>query len=261
MNPYHASARSAKTKEYKSRFYRKWVNIDDLIMAHLSIQETDLLILTDRPLNKRWLKGRVLSYRRDLQNYIARDRRFLTALKPIAIELNAPDIIKVMANAARITNVGPMAAVAGAIAQLLGYDLLNKGYKQVIIENGGDIFLSKQTKERVVSIFAGNSKFSGKLNLLIKADNTPCGICTSSATFGHSLSFGNADCVVILARDAALADATATAVCNLIKSRDNLKKGIKFARNISGVFAALIVIDDYLSLWGDVKIKNYRNEL
>jgi len=243
-----------KNNKYQKRFYRHWVNTADLMRSHIVIEETDLEILTDRPLKKYWLKKRILGLRQDIKNYIAKDRRFLTSLKPIAVELDAPIIIKQMAQAAYLANVGPMAAVAGCIAQLLAQGLTKLGYGQVIIENGGDIFLSKQKKNRLVAIFAGDSKFSGKLNLLIRRDLTPCGICTSSGTVGHSLSFGNADSVVIKAKDSALADAVATATCNLVKSHEDFNQAIKFARKIRGVSGVLIILGDYLASWGDIEI-------
>jgi hypothetical protein len=243
-----------KNNKYQPRFYRQWVKTDDFIKTHISVGETDLEIFTDKPLEKAWLKKRILSYRYDIQAYIAKDKRFLLSLKPMTVELNAPLIIKQMVRAVNLANVGPMAAVAGSIAQLLAEDLKNRGYSEVIVENGGDVFLSKQRRNRLIAIFAGDSKFSGSLTLLIKPTQTPCGICTSSATIGDSLSFGNADSAVILAKEAALADAVATATCNLVKSRDDLKRGIDFARKIFGVFGVLIILGDNLASWGKMEI-------
>ena len=239
------------------RFYRQWVKTDDFIKTHISIEQTDLDIFTDKPLNRIWLRERILSYRQDIQTYITKDKRFLTAIKPITTELNAPNIIKQMTQASKVANVGPMAAVAGAIAQLLCEDLLSKGCTEVIIENGGDISMSKQKKNRLVAVFAGGSKFSGKFTLLIKPTQTPCGICTSSATLGHSLSLGNADSVVILAKEAALADAVATATCNLVKSRHDFNKAVEFARNILGVFGVLIILGNSFVSWGGIEIKRF----
>jgi ApbE superfamily uncharacterized protein (UPF0280 family) len=243
-----------KTNTYKNRFYRKWIKTDDFIKTQVSVEETDLQILSNKPLDRVWLEDRILNYHRNIQTYAAKDNRFLTALKPIAIESGAPKIIKHMAQASKLANVGPMAAVAGSIAQLLAEDLLREGYSEIIVENGGDIFLTKQKKTRLVAIYAGDSKFSGKLSLCIKSIQTPCGICTSSATFGHSLSFGNADGVVILAIDAALADAVATATCNLVKSSNDFKKAIAFARKVSGVFGTIIILKDNFASWGEIVI-------
>lgn len=238
----------------EERWYRQWVKTGNLIKTHIAVEETDLFILSPTRLDSKFIRERIYCLRQDIKDYISKDRRFAVSLKPLVVELNAAPIIKLMAEASRVANVGPMAAVAGSIAQLLAEDLLNKGYSEVIIENGGDIFLSKQKKNRLVAIFSGEPKFSGKINLLIKPIRTPCGICTSSATFGHSISFGNADSAVILAKDAALADAVATASCNLVRTRDDLKKAIKFAKSISGVLGVLIILGDNLASWGEIKI-------
>ncbi len=243
-----------KQDSYQKRFYRRGIKAGDLIRTHISVEETDLEILSDKTPNKTWLKQQILNYRQDIKNYIAKDRSFLASLKPINVELDSPLIIKRMSQAGKLTNVGPMAAVAGSIAQLLAEDLLNKGYNELIIENGGDIFLTRQRKNRKVLIFAGDSKFSDKLTLLIRPSQTPCGICTSSATFGHSLSFGNADSVVIIAKDAALADAVATATCNLVKSKNDFNKAIEFARNIMGVSGVVIILGNNLASWGEIEL-------
>jgi ApbE superfamily uncharacterized protein (UPF0280 family) len=122
-----------------------------------------------------------------------------------------------MAEAASIAGVGPMAAVAGAVASFLG-QVLGSCSREVIVENGGDIYL-RSAHERVVAVFAGDSPFSYKIGLRVKPEDTPAGICTSSGTVGHSLSFGNADAVVIKGESAILADAVATQAGNLIKSK------------------------------------------
>jgi hypothetical protein len=189
----------------------------------------------------------------DIENYIARDRRFLIALKPIEVELRAPAIVKEMANQAKIVNVGPMAAVAGAIAQFLGQELLKKGLKEVIIENGGDIFL-KIKKHRLIGIYAGKSKFSGRLSLRINPDDTPLGIATSSGTVGHSLNFGNADAVVILGKNTILADALATAASNLVKTKQDFPRAVDFVKKIPGILGLVIIMKNNLVSWGKIEL-------
>ena len=244
-----------KSKIYKARFYRKWAKAADLLKTHICVEETDLHILTNKSIDKKWFKKQILAYRQDIQNYISRDKSFFTTIKPISIELTARDIVKEMAKAARLVNVGPMAAVAGAIAQRLAEDLLARGCSQVIIENGGDIFLTKQNRGRLIGVFTGDSKFSGRLSLLIRKEQTPCGICTSSATFGHSLNFGLADSAVVLAKNGAVADAVATAVCNMVKSEKDFSKTVAFAKNVPGVFGILIILGKRLVSWGKIQIK------
>lgn len=238
--------------KYKRRFYRQWIKAGDLFLKRIVLKETDIQVLTDKPADKKFLKEKVLIYRRQIEDYISKDRKFLTALKPLALSLNAPLIVKDMAQASKSANVGPMASVAGAIAQYLGEELLKKGFHEVIIENGGDIFL-KINKVRYVSIYAGKSKLSNKLFLKIKPQDSSLGIATSSATVSHSLSFGNADAVTILADDAILADATATAACNLVKCEKDFKIAIDFARRIKKVFGIVIILKDKLASWGDLE--------
>lgn len=242
-----------KKKHYQRRFYRDWIQGDDLHELCLGVQETDLQILSDIPLQKNLLREKILHYRREIENYILRDAKFLVALKPLGVELNAPAIVKAMAQAAKLAGVGPMAAVAGAIAEYIGRDLLKEGLREVIIENGGDIFL-KIAKIRQVAIYSGVPKAWKRLVLKIEPVATPLGICTSSGTLGHSLSFGSADAVTILAKDAILADAVATATANRVLSESDFQRAIVFARKIKGVRGVLIVLKNKLASWGDVEL-------
>ena len=145
-----------------------------------------------------------------------------------------------------------MATVAGAIAQYVARDLLPES-SEIIVENGGDIFLKALSKKHV-AIYAGDSILNGKIALEIQPDETPLGICTSSGTVGHSLSFGKADAVVIYSDSAILADAVATATCNLLKSHSDIEEGIGFARSINGVRGIAIIFGDKLGIWGGIKI-------
>lgn len=241
-----------KSDKYQRRFYRDWVSAKDLHRLLVAVRETDLQILTDKPVEESFIKERICAYRRDIEGYIAKDGRFLTALKPLAVELNAKPIVKRMAKAAKCANVGPMAAVAGALAEFVGRGLLKKGYKDVIIENGGDIFIAT-SKARKIGIYAGKSNIWSKLSLLIKSQDTPMGICTSSGRIGHSLSFGLADAVTILAQNASLADAAATAVANRVSSGNDLKEAVDFVKLIKGVSGAVIIIKKHLASYGKVE--------
>jgi len=224
----------------------------NLFRKKVVVRETDLEILCDKPIDEKYVSARVNKYRRQIETYISRDEKFLTALKPLAVEFSAAQIVREMAASSRKANVGPMATVAGAIAGYVGRDLLRKGAKAVIIENGGDIFL-KVTRPIKVGLFAGKKKLLSKLNLKINPQETPLGICASSGTIGHSLSFGNADCVVIMAKNVVLADAVATATANLVQGKTDLEKAIKFARSIKGVKGAVIIFRNNLASWGKIE--------
>ena len=224
--------------EYVQRTYRNFVAGNSLTPFHICEDQTDLFILADQDLTKQ-AKDSVYLYRHHLKNYIRSHPLFLTSLQPLPEDPLAPPIVHAMLKAGRCAGVGPMAAVAGAMAEAVGYDLV-KDSSNVIIENGGDIYL-KSTREVNIAIFAGHSPLSYQIALKINAEETPLGICTSSATVGHSLSFGIADAVCVKAKSAALADAAATAIGNSIHKANEIKKALEGGKNIPGVLGVLII--------------------
>ena len=242
---------------YQPRTYRHWVKDEDLISFNVVVKETDLCI---RALSNLASEARelVLKYRRILEKYIEQHPPFLTSLKPLPIGDNAPHIVKDMAKAAGRVGVGPMASVAGAVAEFVGSELLAFS-PEIIVENGGDIYL-KSSRKRLVGIYAGNSPFSDKIGLEIDGQDTPLGICTSSGTVGHSLSYGKTDAVVVLARSAILADAAATAIGNLIKEPGDIPSGIEFAKGIEDLKGVVIIEGDQIGLWGEVKLCQLREK-
>ena len=241
-----------KSPKYQKRIYRNWIYPGNLFRKNVVVRETDLEILCDKPIDEKYVTARVKKYRQQIETYISKDEKFLTALKPLEVDLSSARIVREMAVCSRKANVGPMATVAGAIAKYVGRDLLRKGAKAVIVENGGDIFL-KVARPIKVGLFAGKKKLLSGLNLKIEPRETPLGICASSGTMGHSLSFGNADCVVILAKNAVLADAVATAATNLVQGKADLEKAVKFARSIKGVKGAVIIFRNNLASWGKIE--------
>jgi ApbE superfamily uncharacterized protein (UPF0280 family) len=233
------------------RFYRHWIKDSGLISFNVAVEQTDLYIRSQRNLKNKALDS-VLKHRGSIEAYIGRHPLFLTTLDPYQAESEAPAIVKEMAKASQLAGVGPMAAVAGAIAEAVGRDLLAFS-PEVIVENGGDIFL-KISEKRLVGIYAGQSSFTKKIALEIMPGETPLGIGTSSGTLGHSLSLGSADAVIGLASSAALADATATAIGNMVKATDDIPKAIEQAQNIQGLSGVVIIIGDRMGVWGRVKI-------
>jgi ApbE superfamily uncharacterized protein (UPF0280 family) len=237
---------------YEPRTYRNWVKGKDLVSFNVMVKETDLYIRASKNLKSKALKL-VIKYREALEKYIERNPSFLTSLEPLSVGDDAPLIVKSMAESARKAGVGPMAAVAGAIAEYVGTELLTFT-PEVIVENGGDIFL-KSLRKRQVSIFAGKSPLTGKISLEIEPEETPLGICTSSGTVGHSLSFGLADAAVVISPSTSLADAAATAIGNVVKRPDDIPIGLELGKNIAGVKGVLIIVDDKVGVWGEVKIR------
>ena len=233
------------------RTYRHWVEGKDLVSFTVTVKETDLYIRASSNLRRK-AHRLVLKYRGLLEKYIERCPSFLTSLKSLPIPEDAPLIVRQMAEAAQKVGVGPMAAVAGAIAEFVGNELLTFS-PEIIVENGGDIYL-RSLEKRLIGIYAGKSPLTGKIGLEINGGDTPLGICTSSGTVGHSLSLGKADAAVVLSDSTTLADAAATAIGNLVSKPADIARGIEFGESIAGVKGIIIIKDDSIGLWGDVKI-------
>jgi ApbE superfamily uncharacterized protein (UPF0280 family) len=236
---------------YQPRTYRHWVKDGDLVSFNVVVKETDLYIRARTNL-KRKAHRLVLKYREMLEQYIERHPSFLTSLEPVVVGDDAPHLVTEMAEAARKAGVGPMASVAGAIAEFVGSELLTFS-PEIIVENGGDIYL-KSSGKRLIGIYAGKSPLTGRVGLEINGEDTPMGICTSSGTVGYSLSFGKADAVIVLSPSTTLADAAATAIGNRISQPSDIPSGIEFAQSIDGLKGVVIIQDEKVGVWGEVKL-------
>jgi ApbE superfamily uncharacterized protein (UPF0280 family) len=238
-------------KDMEPRTYRHWIDGTDLISFDVNVKETDLYIRARVDLHRK-AQRLVHKYRYQLEGYIKKNPAFLTSLEPIPVPHYAPDIVKEMVQAGIDAGVGPMAAVAGAIAGRVGSELLTYS-PEIIVENGGDIFL-KIERKRTVGVFAGNSPLTGKLGMEIEAAKTPLGICTSSGTVGHSLSYGKADAVIVLSPSVSLADAAATAIGNRVITTDDIDSALEWGKSINNIKGIVIIKDDKIGAWGEVKL-------
>ncbi len=144
-------------REYRKRTYRSHLRPQGLACFEVAVRETDLWICSDNPLEKQ-ARDLVFTLRHQLEAYIRSHPGFSSSLFPLAEDPCAPPLVREMMRAASQAKVGPMAAVAGAIAQAVGEGLLHFS-RQVIVENGGDIFL-KVDRPVTVSVFAGASPSS-----------------------------------------------------------------------------------------------------
>ena len=237
--------------QYEERTYRSLINKDNLISYNVKIAESDLFISSDTNLADSAEKS-LIKHRYSLETYMKIHPEFRTSLLPLPEDNLAPPIIRDMLSKSKICGVGPMAAVAGAIAEFVGYDLLNLA-ENLIIENGGDIFLRSKNKISV-SIYAGESALSYKVNVLINPKETPLGICTSSATVGPSLSFGKADAVCVISQSATLADAAASAIGNRVKSKKDIKTALNYGIKITGVRGIVIICGNDMGVIGEVEL-------
>jgi ApbE superfamily uncharacterized protein (UPF0280 family) len=236
---------------YQPRTYRRWIKDDALVSFNVVVKETDLYIRAARNLEAEAIEA-VIKYRTQLEEYIESHPLFLHSLQPYAVEEDAPDIVKDMARAAGMVGVGPMAAVAGAIAEAVGRDLLVYS-PEVIVENGGDIFI-RVSQASLIGVYAGESTFTGKIALEINPEQTPLGICTSSGTVGHSLSLGAADAVIVLSHSTAMADAAATAIGNKVTADGDIDLVIEQVKAMPELVGTVIIKGDRMGMWGNVKL-------
>jgi hypothetical protein len=236
---------------YEERYYRSVTRPRDLICYEVQHKETDLFCCTKTDLSG-YIKERILFYRHQFDEYIRTKSVFKESLIPVENDPLAPAIVKEMIAASSVLNVGPMATVAGAMAEFVGRDIINLSHV-FIIENGGDIYL-KTDVERIIQIYAKDSPFSENIGIKLKPSNSPYGVCTSSATVGPSLSFGNADAVCIVADSALFADGLATCLGNIVKKKDDISIAIEKGQQFPGVIGILIVLGEHLGIWGDLDI-------
>ncbi len=239
------------------RLYRHAAGGERFKTFSVTVKESDLWIGVSRKSFSAALPGRVEQLvwrtRRQLESYIAAHPDFAVTLEPCLVKREAPDIVLEMARAGNICGVGPMAAVAGTLADIVGRWLL-RDRAEVIVENGGDIFM-KIVEPVNVAVLAGKSPLSGKIALLVEPGEQPQGISTASGTAGHSFSKGRADAAVLLSHSAALADAAATAVGNVVQGSADLERALALARSIEGVTGAVVICGEKMALWGQVQIR------
>lgn len=221
------------------------------------VKETDLWIMAERELAAEALEA-ILNHRRGLERYLTEHPRAAVSLHPLPDDPLAPAVMRRMLAAGQAAGTGPMAAVAGAIAEAVARDLM-KYSPQVVVENGGDLYLAL-AGDLTVGLHAGPSPLSGRVGLAVSADQMPLAMGTSSATVGHSLSLGKADAATIVAVDAALADACATALGNRVSTQEDMAPAIQWAQGVPGVLGALVVLGRHLAAWGEIALVDLQKD-
>lgn len=191
----------------------------------------------------------IIRQRKILEDYIARHPEFQASLTPVELKADAPLSARRMAAAARLAGTGPMAAVAGTMAQLAVEEAIRCGDKEAIVENGGDIYIHS-TEPVTIGLFSGGGKSVNKLAFAIEPADMPLAICSSSGLMGHSMSFGQCDLATVVAKDAALADAAATQAANKVKTIDDIEPTLNEIAAIEGIDGVLIIKEAQIGLAG-----------
>lgn len=233
------------------KIYRICHQKQGLVTFNVTVKETNLNIQAGSDLSEQAVRS-ILTHRQYIENHISRTPGFAGSLTPLPDPGIAPKIISEMTMAAETAGVGPMAAVAGAVAQCVGKDLLQWS-SNVLVENGGDIFIKSDTTT-TFTIYAGSSPLSMKTGIKVAQRPDSFAMCTSSGTVGHSKSFGKADAVSVLAGCCALADAAATALCNQVKTPKDIEAAIAEGRCMAGVQGIVIICGKQIGLWGDLEL-------
>ncbi len=249
-------AKVKRPDSYVQRTYRTLAGESGLISSFAKVKDTDLHILADRDVSARALEL-ALQFRLQIEKYIERYPEFLRALTPLPDDILAPPIVREMLGAGSCAGVGPMAAVAGVIAEYIGMMLLREGCREVVVENGGDIFISR-TSDCTVAIFAGQSPLSLKVGVNLGRAAMPVAVCTSSGKVGHSLSFGEADSVTVIAGSTALADAAATRLGNEVgrasEGAAGIRRALEVGRTIDGIGGVVVICGEKIGAVGDVEL-------
>ncbi len=238
--------------------YRKLMRRNGLVPFRVCHLETDLFIQASQEM-KEQVSDWVVEARMAIESYGRAHPDFFSSLLPLPMDDLAPGIVKKMLDAAISAGVGPMAAVAGAIAEFVSVRIAEATGEEVLVENGGDLSLFIKDV-MVVGLWAGaSSPFSGRIGLRLGPEMANehgefWSVCTSSGMFGHSMSMGRADASVVLARDAALADAAATAAGNLVAAPGDIQHALDYLSHLPGVTGGIVVKGEHIGAWGDLEL-------
>jgi len=228
---------------------------------HFVLKETSAWITADERKYIEIAKQELKEHRKELERFIRGHPFFLVTLEPYHYHIEEavegekiPEVVQRMINASSMFGIGPMSAVAGTLAELAVEAMHDAGATHAIVDNGGDVALIND-REVLVGIYAGNSPFSNRIALRIKPSSSLIGICTSSGTVGHSISFGYADAATVLSDSAALSDAAATALSNSVKDTDTphaLHDCFRSIAHVPRIKGALVIYRDVLAKWGEI---------
>jgi hypothetical protein len=194
----------------------------------------------------------MLDARAQIEGYIAHDDFFRTTFDPYPLRPDMTEVVKRMCVASEKANVGPMATVAGAIAEEAVSRMMKAGCTHCLVDNGGDIAM-RTSRSVTVGLYAGEAQ-PQYLGLEVPPSRGMLGICTSSGTVGPSISLGIADLATVIAPDVALADACATKLGNMVRDDDpmTLERALRMVLKVKGVRGALVLVNGKLGMGGDV---------
>jgi len=227
------------------------LNAKNLIKQTYSEAESQGLILSDNIEAIKTGLNALLVNRKELEKYLLVNPYFEHSFEPVDVN-DAPEIIHLMADSSKKANVGPMASVAGALADLMVKAMVDSGAKNALVENGGESSLFSD-RPVDVALQIGETEISKKIGFRI--EKFPAGVATSSGVYSHAFSFGDAEAVTIFAQNASLADAAATSTCNVVRGKNYekaIREGIERALSIEGVQGVFISYGNLTGFGGQI---------
>ena len=255
---------------YQPRLYRGGMNRKRFRFFRAVHRESDLLVGVPLQLYSTgmvtFVQQELIRLRQILLDYARTDPRFMDSLEPLdligPVPGNAPsaapgtealELLQTMIRCGQHTGTGPMSSVAGLFAEQVGLRLVSAyGEMEVVVENGGDIFLRNEA-DLVSVIHAGSSSLSDKMAFVIPAGEW--GICTSSGTLGHSFSRGRADAVTVICASAPLADAWATALANRVQGAADIEPTLDFAGQDPEIRGCAVIVEERVGVRGEFELK------
>ena len=236
------------------------MNQDRFRFFPLTLHESDLLIGVPHGQYKPSMAALSLDelsrIRLILESFMETEPSFGNSLNPLPLPARTreiPEEVISMIKCGQKTHTGPMSAVAGLFAERVGARLV-EDYRldEVVVENGGDLYV-KNSEEVTSVIHAGSSPLSDKMAFVLPGG--AWGICTSSGTMGHSLSFGRADAVTVIAKSTPLADAWATALANEVKSEEDIENTLERVQEIPEILGCAIIAGGQIGVRGAFEVK------
>lgn len=228
---------------------------------HVMLHESDLLVGVPHncslPGIEKCIEHELIRLRQILLEYSKIEPRFLVSLDPMHGKQGAKEI-QTMLLCGQKTGTGPMASVAGLFAQEVGKRLLEDyGLIEVLVENGGDLYLHNDSRLLSV-IHAGGSPLSDKMAFVLPEGEW--GICTSSGTMGHSFSQGKADAVTVISSSAPLADAWATAIANQVQKAADIEPVLESVAGKPEILGCAVIVDNQVGIQGELEVKLLTSE-
>lgn len=221
--------------------------MSEFVHAKVEIDETAATIAAERQFIAPGVEA-IRSARRDIERQIRRDRFFLTTLEPYEPQADCSSTVRQMCDATRVAGIGPMAAVAGTIAQAALEAMVEAGCTHGWVDNGGDIAVRAEFPT-TVEVFTDPGSMTARA-MELEPTNGIIGICSSSGKLGHSISFGNADIALVVAKSAPLADALATAIGNMATDKHSLSTCFEPFTAVDGLTGSLVMMDGAAAVWG-----------